>query len=68
MLNEMQVVKDKIINENVVKDFRFVLENKLNINLLCDVAVTVVVATNAVTVKVQLYYCTWFPVLYHQIR
>lgn len=30
MLNEMQVVKDKIINQNVVKDFRFVLENELN--------------------------------------
>lgn len=64
----MQVVRDKIINENVVKDFRFVLENKLNINLLCDVAVTVVIATNAVTIKVQLYYCTQFPVLYHQKR
>lgn len=37
----MQVVKDKIINENVVKDFRFVLENELNMNLHSDVAVTV---------------------------
>lgn len=36
----MQVVKDKIINEDVVKDFRFVLENKLNMNLHSDVAVT----------------------------
>lgn len=39
----MQVVKDKIINENLVKDFRFVLENKLNMNLHSDVAVSGVV-------------------------
>lgn len=64
MLNEMQVVKDKSINANIVKEFRFVLENELNMNLRCDVAVTV--ATNAVPVKVWLYYCTQLWVLYHQ--
>lgn len=37
----MQVVKDKIINENILKDFRFVVENKLNVNLHCNMSVTV---------------------------